>query len=94
MSTTASLLPVPSGQYPPFAVVTETDHTAWIIIATALCLSFILLFSAIKIFIRFTVTPTLGLDESFLAASTVRYTVCHSRHTIHLYSSCSLYFHD
>ena len=72
MSTTASLLPVPSGQYPPFAVVTETDHTAWIIIATALCLSFILLFSAIKIFIRFTATPALGLDESFLAASTVR----------------------
>jgi len=72
MSTTASAFPVPSGQYPPFAVVTETDHTAWIIIATALGLSCILIFSVIKIFIRWTITHTVGADEAFLAASTVR----------------------
>jgi hypothetical protein len=72
MSVTASPIPVPSGQYPPFAVVTENDHTAWIIIATAFGLSCILLFSTIKIFIRWTASPTVGLDEVFLAASTVR----------------------
>ncbi|KAH8807094.1 hypothetical protein F5884DRAFT_675691 [Xylogone sp. PMI_703] len=61
---------IPPDHYPPFAVVTTTDHSAWIIIATALGLSFILLFSAIKIFIRWRI-PRIGLDEWFLAASTI-----------------------
>ena len=64
-------IPVPEGQYPPFEVVTDTDHTAWIIIATALGLSFILIFSGIKVFIRYTISPRVGLDETFLAISTV-----------------------
>jgi len=89
MSTTASPLPIPSGQYPPFAVVTETDHTAWIIIATALGLSCILLFSVIKIFIRWTISPTVGLDEAFLAGSTVRRDPGCS-----FYSMGGLHFHD
>jgi hypothetical protein len=63
---------VPAGQYPPFAVVTETDHSAWIIIAATLCLSCILLFSLINLFIRRTTSVRVGLDEACLASSTVR----------------------
>jgi hypothetical protein len=92
MSTTASPFPVPSGQYPPFAVVTDTDHTAWIIIATALGLSCILIFSAIKIFIRWTMSPSVNLDEAFLAASTVRPKIRDSGCSIYL--SGGLHFHD
>jgi hypothetical protein len=92
MSTTASSLPIPSGYYPPFAVVTETDHAAWIIIATALGLSWILVFSAIKIFIRWEISPAVGLDEAFLAGSTVRFIICDSGCSF--YSSGGLHFHD
>ncbi|KAH8602282.1 hypothetical protein B0O99DRAFT_648094 [Bisporella sp. PMI_857] len=62
---------VPPGQYPPFAVVTDTDHSAWIIIATALGLSLILLFSVIKIFIRWSISSRVEFDEAFLATSTI-----------------------
>ncbi|RFU35677.1 hypothetical protein B7463_g743, partial [Scytalidium lignicola] len=40
---------LPPDNYPPFAVVTATDHTAWILVTTALGLSFLLLLSAIKL---------------------------------------------
>lgn len=71
MTSTSPPIVIPSGYHPPFAVVTDTDHTAWIIIAAALGLSMILLFSAIKIFIRWSISPRVGLDEAFLAAATV-----------------------
>jgi len=70
MSGTA--FPVPDGQYPPFEVVTDTNHAAWIIIATSMGLSFVLLFSGIRIFNRYMISPRVGLDDSFLAISTVR----------------------
>jgi hypothetical protein len=92
MSTTGSPLPVPSGQYPPFAVVTDTDHSAWIIIATALNLSCILLFSVINIFIRWKVSLRVGLDEAFLAASTVCPKISDSGRST--YSSGGLHFLD
>jgi len=58
--------------YPPFAVATDTDHTAWIIIAAALGMSFVLLFGVIKTYTWYTISPKLGLDEVFLLGSTVR----------------------
>jgi len=64
--------PVPDGQYPPFEVVTDTNHTAWIIIATAMGLSFVLLFSGIRVFNRYMISPRVGLDDSLVAVSTVR----------------------
>ncbi len=62
---------VPEGQAPPFAVVTPTDHSAWIIIATAFGLSCVLLFSFIRLFIRLTIAPPFGLDDAFLGSATV-----------------------
>ena len=61
----------PPGQHPPFAVVTPTDHEAWVIIAAALgtCLS--LVFAAIRIFIRYTGGSKYGLDDWVTAAATV-----------------------
>lgn len=63
---------VPEGQSPPFTIVTDTDHTGWIIIAAALGLACIVMFSAIRVFVRCTVGPVVGLDDTFLSVSTVR----------------------
>jgi hypothetical protein len=62
---------VPPGQYPPFATVTDKDHAAWIIIATSLGLAWTLLFGAIRVFIRYTISPGLGIDDACLAVATV-----------------------
>ncbi|KAK4549173.1 hypothetical protein LTR36_007631 [Oleoguttula mirabilis] len=64
-------LPLPSGQYPPFASVTDTDHRAWIFTATALGLSMTLLSSAVRISIRLTISSGWGLDDATLAISTI-----------------------
>jgi hypothetical protein len=71
MSETPFSIAEPSGKYPPFAVVTESDHSAWILIATPLCLSCILLFSLINLSIRQTNSVRAGLDEACLASATV-----------------------
>lgn len=52
-------------------MVTDTDHTAWIIIATGLGLSCVLLFGGIGIFVRYTISPRFRLDNASLAASTI-----------------------
>lgn len=62
---------VPEGQYPPFAVVTPDDHSAWIIIAAALGMISSLVFGAIRIFVRQTISPQYGLDDITLATSTI-----------------------
>ena len=62
---------VPAGQYPPFAVVTEDDHRAWIIITTALGLACALVFVGIRTFVRCAFTDGFGIDDAMVAASTV-----------------------
>jgi hypothetical protein len=64
-------LHVPDGYYPPFAVVTDTDHGAYIIIAVSLGMTFVLVSSLIRIFLRITFLQRAGLDDTFLAAGTV-----------------------
>ena len=64
-------LHVPPGQYPPFAAVTETDHSAWIIIAAAFGLSMILLAGGIRVFIRLTISRGWGVDDTLFAVSNV-----------------------
>ncbi|RMZ86651.1 hypothetical protein DV736_g6123, partial [Chaetothyriales sp. CBS 134916] len=61
---------VPDGQRPPFAIVTNQDHGAWILIIAWLGLAYILLFGAIRVFVRLTINPIFGLDDVGLAAST------------------------
>lgn len=64
-------LHVPDGYYPPFAVVTDTDHGAYIIIAVALGTTFVILSSLIRIFLRISLVQRPGLDDTFLAVATV-----------------------
>lgn len=64
---------VPPGQSAPFATVTPTDHSAWIIISTALGLSMSLPFAAIRVFIRSATKHGYGKDDYLLAAATVGY---------------------
>ena len=59
----------PSAQLPPLTVVTNTNHTAWIAIATAIGVPIILIFGAIRYFVRRTAGA--GLDDSLLALATV-----------------------
>lgn len=62
---------VPDGYYPPYAVVSETDHGAYIIIAVALGLTFVLISSILRIALRTSVSQRPGLDDAFLAVATV-----------------------
>lgn len=64
-------LHVPDGYYPPYAVVTDTDHGAWIIITVALGFTFVIISSLIRIFLRISFVQRPGLDDTFLAAATV-----------------------
>lgn len=62
---------VPEGQYPPFAVVTPDDHSAWIIIAAALGLVCSLIFGALRIVVRLTISPKFKLDDYSLLVATL-----------------------
>ena len=66
-----SALTVPDGHAPPFSVVTPTDQSAWIIIATAFGLMCVLMFSIVRTALRSTVASRFALDDALLAAATV-----------------------
>ena len=70
----SSLITTPPGQYPPFTIVTDTDHTAWIVIATALGIPIILVFGISRIFVRR--AAGIGLDDTLLALATVGVRAC------------------
>lgn len=73
-------LHVPDGYYPPYAVVTDTDHGAWIIIAVALGITFVIISSLIRIFLRISFVQRPGLDDTFLAFATVGDIQLHDEH--------------
>ncbi|KAF7196041.1 hypothetical protein HII31_02667 [Pseudocercospora fuligena] len=60
-----------TGYSPPFATVTDDDHSAWIIIAASLGLALTLVFAGIRVFIRKIISPGVGLDDALLAVATV-----------------------
>lgn len=62
---------VPDGYYPPYAVITDTDHGGYIIIAVALGLTFVLISSVLRIALRIGAVQKPGLDDTFLAVATV-----------------------
>ena len=64
-------LHVPDGYYPPYAVVTDTDHSGIIIVAVALGITFVIISSLIRIFLRISFVQRPGLDDTFLAVATV-----------------------
>ncbi len=61
---------VPPGQYPPFAVVTPNDHTAWILIVTALGVACFLFFGSVRALVRFSFGHGFGLDDYILYSAT------------------------
>ena len=63
---------VPPGSAPPFAILTDDDHSAWILVAASMGVAMTLLSSAIRVFIRYSVNSGWGLDDVVLAISTVR----------------------
>lgn len=52
------------------------DHAAWIIISAALGLSMILLFAAIRAFIRAYISSEYGIDDYLVSVATVRIVIC------------------
>lgn len=71
MSAIQPMIAVPPGQSPPFATVTDKDHRAWIIIATALGISFAVVTLVTRILIRKFVNPTWAVDDTVLGVATV-----------------------
>ncbi|RMZ91502.1 hypothetical protein DV736_g1275, partial [Chaetothyriales sp. CBS 134916] len=61
---------IPEGYSPPFATLTTTDHTAWILIATALCMACFLFFCSIRVALRFTLSPGFEFDDYTCWAAT------------------------
>lgn len=62
---------VPEGHSPPFATVTPDDHSAWILIATALGMACYLFFGGIRILVRVTISHGFALDDYVLCAATI-----------------------
>ncbi|KAK3703659.1 hypothetical protein LTR37_014355 [Vermiconidia calcicola] len=62
---------VPPGQYPPLATVSQTEHSAWILIATALGLAITILSLLARVIIRKFINPPWHLDDTWIVVSTV-----------------------
>lgn len=62
---------VPIGQLPPFAVDTEYDRSASLIIVTTLCLAYVLLFVTIRIAGSCMFRHRFSLDDAFIGVATV-----------------------
>ena len=71
MSSTYDGTTVPPGQSPPFARVTPDDHTAWIVIATALGMACFLFFGGVRVLVRWTISHGFGPDDYVLCAATI-----------------------
>jgi len=63
---------IPPGHSPPFAIVEDDDHRAWILVAAALGVSFTLVTLITRILIRLFVNRGWGLDDTLCVVSTVR----------------------
>ncbi|KAL2829770.1 hypothetical protein BDW59DRAFT_34310 [Aspergillus cavernicola] len=62
---------VPPGQSPPFQVVDDLHHGAWIIITVALGLVFSLVSFLIRLYVRLALHPPFGKDDYVLLGATI-----------------------
>lgn len=85
---------IPTGYSPPLAIVTEDDHTAWIMVASALGLACTLLFGGIRVFVRSTICPGIGMDDIFLAGATVSVPLLENSRSRHYSRSTSCFSAD
>lgn len=63
MGTAMEAFPIPEGYHPPFAIITEKDHSGYIIIACALGTALMLLSISIRIFLRSAFGHGFGRDD-------------------------------
>ena len=63
--------PPASSDFPRLLVVTDNDHSAWIVIATALGLACVLIFAAARTVVRYSTTSDFGLDDTVYVCSVV-----------------------
>ena len=63
--------PIPKGYNPPFAVITDHDHSAYLIIACALGIALVSLFIVIHVFLRSAFGHGFGSDDTVLFLATV-----------------------
>ncbi|KAH8428383.1 uncharacterized protein LDX57_006081 [Aspergillus melleus] len=64
-------IPIPSGYSPPFEVVDDLHHGAWVIIATALGLVIALVSFLIRVYVRVALNPPFAVDDGVLLGATV-----------------------
>ena len=64
-------IPIPSGSSPPFEVVDDLHHGAWVIIATALGLVIALVSFLIRVYVRVALNPPFAVDDGVLLGATV-----------------------
>lgn len=62
---------MPPGQSPPFEVVDELHHAAWVIIIAALGLVISLVCFLIRLYVRLMLIPPFALDDWVLLGATV-----------------------
>jgi hypothetical protein len=72
MSTATGIPAWPSGYSHPTAVISPYDHSGWVTITAALGLCVVLIFFAIRVYIRTAISPKFGLDDIVLSVATVR----------------------
>lgn len=62
---------VPPGYYPPFSIVSDTDHGGWIIIATSLGFVLALISTIIRVYVKWVSRQSAGTDDLLLALGTI-----------------------
>lgn len=71
MAATDIDFPIPEGYNPPFAVITDHDHSAYLIIACALGIALVSLSIVIHVFLRTAFGHGFGWDDTVLFLATV-----------------------
>jgi hypothetical protein len=71
MSNSVHIPDVPAGYSPPATVISLNDHSGWLVITTAIGLCVVLVFYAIRIYIRTVISPRFGRDDAVLSLATV-----------------------
>jgi hypothetical protein len=72
MATATDAPLIPEGYSPPATIITATDRSGWVMVATALGLTVVLLFLAIRVYIRLQISPPFRYDDAALVATSVR----------------------
>ncbi len=67
-----SSLSLPPGYSPPSTVLSDSDHGGWLTITIGVMLCNVLLFLAVRLYIRFAISPPFRRDDATFCLATVR----------------------